>query len=186
MPSSRSWKSSNKMLKRCCSTRSVLALVCTSASRQSIVQEGVNNETAIVTEKINRTKSRIVQDPERIKRNIATMSATVNEDKKTNASHEGKIRDLQAKITALLNIEKVCALLPTSRPAPHPHARCQDVRSCIEQLQMIEKESNTLDVSQKALADLRDQLDQKKGERLELDMRREVRLPSSPSPPGHR
>ncbi|EPT01833.1 hypothetical protein FOMPIDRAFT_1029606 [Fomitopsis schrenkii] len=117
-------------------------------------KEGVNNETAIVTEKINRTKSRIVQDPERIKRNIATMSATVNEDKKTNASHEGKIRDLQAKITALLNIEK-------------------DVRSCIEQLQMIEKESNTLDVSQKALADLRDQLDQKKGERLELDMRRE-------------
>ena len=43
---------------------------------------------------------------------------------------------------------------------------------------MIEKESNALDVSQKALADLRDQLDQKKGERLELEMRREVRPPS--------
>lgn len=67
----------------------------------------MNNETAIVTEKISRTKSRIVQDPERIKRNIATMSATVNEDKKTIASHEAKIRDLQAKIAALLNIEKV-------------------------------------------------------------------------------
>ncbi|KAI0736553.1 Nuf2 family-domain-containing protein [Fomitopsis betulina] len=117
-------------------------------------KEGVNNETAIVTEKINRTKSRIVQDPERIKRNITTMSVTVNEDKKTVASHESKIRDLQAKIAALLNIEK-------------------DVRSCIEQLQMMEKESNALDVSQKALADLRDQLDQKKSERLELEMRRE-------------
>ena len=83
------------------------------ASKRPIVQEGVNNETAIVTEKINRTKSRIVQDPERIKRNIATMSATVNEDKKTIASHEGKIRDLQAKIAALLNIEKV-----RTRPLP--------------------------------------------------------------------
>lgn len=51
------------------------------------------------------------------------------------------------------------------------------MRSCIEQLQLIEKESNALDVSQKALADLRDQLDQKKGERLELEMRREVCLP---------
>lgn len=37
---------------------------------------------------------------------------------------------------------------------------------------MIEKESNALDVSQKALADLRDQLDQKKSERLDLEMRR--------------
>ncbi|TFY68085.1 hypothetical protein EVJ58_g1230 [Rhodofomes roseus] len=117
-------------------------------------KEGVNNETAIVTEKINRTKGRIVQDPERIKRNIATMSVTTTEDKKTVATHEGKIRDLQTKITALLNIEK-------------------EVRSCIEQLQTIEKETNALDASQKALIDLRDQLDQKKGERLELEMRRE-------------
>ncbi|KAH9925307.1 Nuf2 family-domain-containing protein [Fomitopsis serialis] len=117
-------------------------------------KEGINNETAIVTEKVNRTKSRIVQDPERIKRNIATMSATTAEDKKTVATHEGKIRDLQTKITALLNIEK-------------------DVRTCIEQLQVIEKETNALDTSQKALVDLRDQLDQKKGERLELEMRRE-------------
>lgn len=79
----------------------------------------MNNETAIVTEKINRTKSRIVQDPERIKRNITTMSVTVNEDKKTVASHESKIRDLQAKIAALLNIEKVRPLLPPTESVPY-------------------------------------------------------------------
>ncbi|KZT66833.1 hypothetical protein DAEQUDRAFT_739729 [Daedalea quercina L-15889] len=117
-------------------------------------KEGVNNETATVMEKINRTKGRIVQDPERIKRNIEEMSKIAVEEKRTLATNETKIRDLQAKITALLNIEK-------------------DVRSCIEQLQTIEKESNALDASQKALVDLRDQLDQRKGERLELDMRRE-------------
>lgn len=51
----------------------------------------------------------------------------------------------------------------------------QDVRSCVEQLQVIEKEMRTLDAAQKELADLKDTLDRKKGERAELIMRREVR-----------
>lgn len=50
---------------------------------------------------------RIVQSPERIKRTIVSMGSTAIEDKKTVALHEFKARDLQSKITALFNIEKV-------------------------------------------------------------------------------
>ena len=53
------------------------------------------------------TRSRIVQSPERIRRNISSMSTTAMEDKKTYGAQEAKARDLQAKISALLNIEKV-------------------------------------------------------------------------------
>ncbi|KAF9810824.1 hypothetical protein IEO21_06772 [Rhodonia placenta] len=109
---------------------------------------------ALVNDKVNRARGRIVQSPERIKRNIATMSVTAAEDKKTVNMHETKIRDLQAKIGALQNIER-------------------DVRTCIEQLQTIEKESQALDVSQKELNDTKDQLDIKKSERTELQMKRE-------------
>ena len=59
------------------------------------------------TESISRTRARIVQSPERIKRTIITMGTTAVEEKRTVALHEGKARDLQAKITALFNIEKV-------------------------------------------------------------------------------
>ena len=48
------------------------------------------------------------------------------------------------------------------------------MRSCVEQLQTIEKEMRALDGAQKELGDLRDSLDRKKGERAELVMRREV------------
>ncbi|KAL6309187.1 Nuf2 family-domain-containing protein [Sparassis latifolia] len=117
-------------------------------------KESVNDQINMEMDSINRTRSRIVQSPERIKRNIVTMGATASEDKKTVATHETKIRDLQAKIAALLNIEK-------------------EVRSCVEQLQIIEKEMHALDVSQKDLMDLKDNLDRKKGERNELMMKRE-------------
>lgn len=60
-----------------------------------------------LTDNIGRVRSRIVQSPDRIKRNIITMGSTASEDKKTVAMNETKIRDLQAKINALLNIEKV-------------------------------------------------------------------------------
>lgn len=53
------------------------------------------------------------------------------------------------------------------------------MRSCVEQLQTIEKEMHALDGAQKELADLRDALDRKHGERAELLMRREVRARSS-------
>jgi kinetochore protein Nuf2 len=48
------------------------------------------------------------------------------------------------------------------------------MRSCVEQLQTIEKEVTSLSNSQKELADLKDQLDDKKIERSELHLRHEV------------
>ncbi|PCH34940.1 hypothetical protein WOLCODRAFT_141390 [Wolfiporia cocos MD-104 SS10] len=117
-------------------------------------KEGVNRETLLITEQIGRTRSRVVQSPDRIRRNIVTMSATAAEDKRTLVTNEAKIRDLQTKIAALLNIEK-------------------DVRSCVEQLQTYEKEMQALDAAQKELADIRDHLDLKKSERTELLLKRE-------------
>lgn len=70
-------------------------------------QETLNAETDRATDAISRTRSRIVQSPERIKRTIVSMGATAIEDKRTVAQNDGKARDLQAKITALLIIEKV-------------------------------------------------------------------------------
>lgn len=54
-----------------------------------------------------RTRTRIVQSPERIKRTITLMASTAIDDKKQVALQEAKARDLQAKMNALLAIEKV-------------------------------------------------------------------------------
>ncbi|KAG6841203.1 hypothetical protein C0991_000865 [Blastosporella zonata] len=126
------------------------------AEKNALVKrkEAFNGEILSVSDTITRTRSRIVQSPERIKRTITTMTSTAAEDKKTSTMLEAKTRDLQAKVSALLNIEK-------------------DVRSCIEQLQTIEKEVRSLQVSQKELADSRDDLDNKKIERNELKLRQE-------------
>lgn len=86
------------------------------------------------------------------------MGSTANEDKKTLAMLENKTRNLQAKVSALLAIEK-------------------DLRACVEQLQTSEKEMQSLEAVQKELADTRDSLDQKKIERTELELRAEVRVP---------
>ncbi|KAG2023157.1 hypothetical protein CC2G_000843 [Coprinopsis cinerea AmutBmut pab1-1] len=117
-------------------------------------KEAINLEINRVQDEITRTNSRIVQSPERIKRTIATMSQTTIEDKRTVAMNEAKARDLQAKITALLNIEK-------------------DVRGCVEQLQTVEREVHSLQQAQKELADVKDHLDGKKMERNELRMKQE-------------
>lgn len=65
----------------------------------------------MASDTIARTQSRIVRSPERIKRTIVTMGSTAIEDKRNLAMNEAKIRDLQAKITALLNIEKVRTII---------------------------------------------------------------------------
>ncbi|KAG1749143.1 Nuf2 family-domain-containing protein [Suillus paluster] len=116
--------------------------------------ETVNSESALLMDSNSRTRSRIVQSPERIRRNITTMGATAIEEKRAVALHEAKARDLQAKISALVNIEK-------------------DVRSCIEQLQTTEKEVQLLEASQKELAELKDSLEYKKVERGELQKKTE-------------
>ena len=54
-----------------------------------------------ITENISRTRSRIVQSPERIKRDIHNMGNSAAEEKRTVAANEAKTRDLQTKITAL-------------------------------------------------------------------------------------
>ncbi|KAJ7231452.1 Nuf2 family-domain-containing protein [Mycena haematopus] len=117
-------------------------------------KEVLNAEIASMSEAMARTRSRIVQSPERIKRTIMQMSSTTVEDKQTIALHEAKARDLQAKINALSNIEK-------------------DVRGCIEQLQTIEKEVHSLQESQKELHELKDFCESKQIERKELHLRHE-------------
>ncbi|KAK7689176.1 hypothetical protein QCA50_007867 [Cerrena zonata] len=105
-------------------------------------KEAIHAEMDALTDNIGRVRSRIVQSPDRIKRNIITMGSTASEDKKTVAMNETKIRDLQAKINALLNIEK-------------------DVRSCVEGLRSIEKEIRALEEHKKELSDFKDQLSKK-------------------------
>ncbi|KIK35132.1 hypothetical protein CY34DRAFT_812406 [Suillus luteus UH-Slu-Lm8-n1] len=100
----------------------------------------INSESALLMDNNFRTRSRILQSPECIRHNIMTMGTTAIEDKKVVALHEAKARDLRAKISALVNIEK-------------------DVRSCIKQLQMMEKEVQLLEGSQKELAELKDKND---------------------------
>ncbi|CAA7267980.1 unnamed protein product [Cyclocybe aegerita] len=70
-------------------------------------KEALNGEVKSLEEAITRTRARIVQSPERIKKTIAIMSTTAREDKKTVLMHETNARDLQTKISALHNIEKV-------------------------------------------------------------------------------
>ncbi|KAF9052757.1 Nuf2 family-domain-containing protein [Panaeolus papilionaceus] len=117
-------------------------------------KEAIHSEIKSIEENISRTRGRIVQSPERIKKAISVMSATVLEDKKLITMHEAKARDLQAKVTALYNIEK-------------------DVRGCIEQLQTIEREVHSLQMSQKELAEQRDLLEGKTIERNELRLKQE-------------
>ncbi|KAH9946391.1 uncharacterized protein BXZ73DRAFT_95891 [Epithele typhae] len=74
--------------------------------QQKAALEQVTNEISVSTDNISHTRSRIVQSPERIKRNISTMGTTLAEDKRTVAANEVKTRDLHTKIQALLNIEK--------------------------------------------------------------------------------
>jgi hypothetical protein len=70
-------------------------------------QEALNGEIATISEAITRTRSRIVQSPDRIRRTITTMTSATVEDRKTVTMHEAKARELQGKINALLAIEKV-------------------------------------------------------------------------------
>jgi len=105
-------------------------------------KEALNGELKVVDAAIARTRARIVQSPERIKRSISSMSASALEEKKAVAMHETKARNLQAKINALHSIEK-------------------DVRGCIEQLQTIDTEIQKLQRSQKDLAKQQNDLEGK-------------------------
>ncbi|KAF9066875.1 Nuf2 family-domain-containing protein [Rhodocollybia butyracea] len=111
-------------------------------------------EIDAVSDANRRIRGRIVQSPERVKRSISTMSTSTFEYKKTVAANEMKARDLQAKINALIIVE-------------------QDLCSCVDQLQVVEKETKSLQELQVDLAELKDQLDDKKIERNELRLKQE-------------
>ncbi|KAJ3801395.1 Nuf2 family-domain-containing protein [Lentinula aff. detonsa] len=117
-------------------------------------KEYIQRELEAASDTNKRIKGRIVQSPERVKRSISTMSVSRVEYKKTVGINEAKTRDLQAKINALVIIE-------------------QDLRTCIDQLQVVEKEMKSLQDIQKDLAELKDQLDDKKIERNELRLKQE-------------
>ncbi|KAJ3867566.1 Nuf2 family-domain-containing protein [Lentinula novae-zelandiae] len=143
----------------------------TKAAQQPIVQEAallkeektrlmerkehIQRELEAISDANKRIRGRIVQSPERVKRSISTMSVSRTEHKKMVAINETKARDLQAKINALVIIE-------------------QDLRTCIDQLQVVEKEIKSLQDMQKDLAELKDQLHDKKIERNELQLKQEA------------
>ena len=138
-------------------------------------KENINADTTLLLDAISRTRSRIVQSPERIKHNIATMAAAAIEDKKIIGQQEAKARDLQAKISALSIIDKVSSIELTF--TFDSMFLTQDLRACVEQLQTTDKEVQLLEASQKELADVKDSLDYKNIERSELQMKKEVREP---------
>ncbi|EPQ54245.1 hypothetical protein GLOTRDRAFT_139579 [Gloeophyllum trabeum ATCC 11539] len=126
------------------------------AEKAAVLQrkDNLNKEISVVVESISHKRSRIVQSPERIKRNVASMRATAAEDKQTLAANEAKIRDLKIKINVIMNIDK-------------------EIRSCVEQLQTVAKEVNILESSQQELAELKEQLTKKKIEKSDLERRHE-------------
>ncbi|KAK0502953.1 Nuf2 family-domain-containing protein [Armillaria luteobubalina] len=123
-------------------------------------REALNDELESMSESVNRTRSRVVQSPERIKRTISTMSTSANEDKKIVAMHENKAKELQAKFNALHNIERASYSL--DREFRYLH-----------EITGLEKEERLLQESHKELGGLRDDLEGKKIELSELRLKRE-------------
>ena len=108
-------------------------------------KESINSNTFLLLNNIQCTRSRIVQSPERIRRNIASMGATAIKDKKMLAMHEAKARDHPLGCVELY------------RTAP-----------------VIRKRSSAPRRSLKGLADIKDSLDFEKIERIELQMKKEA------------
>ena len=74
----------------------------------------VRNEITLAKEKRDRTQARIVQDPERMMRNLRDKTALCQEEKAAIGNDESKSRGLQAKYDALGGFEQVrFSLLPT-------------------------------------------------------------------------
>ncbi|KAI9450939.1 Nuf2 family-domain-containing protein [Lactarius psammicola] len=119
--------------------------------RAALVQKkkGLDTQTAIAADGVSRVRSRVVQSPERKRRNISTMRDSVAEDKKAQMSLLERQRELRIKVTALKNIAK-------------------DMKMCVEALQTVKKESNAFEEAQRSLLDTQDCLDKQKDD-LKLD-----------------
>ncbi|KAJ8094524.1 kinetochore-associated Ndc80 complex subunit nuf2 [Marasmius tenuissimus] len=126
------------------------------AEKQQLQQrkEAFTKEIESVETDIQRVRGRIVQSPERVKRAISTMGNQVSEDKGLVSQNEAKTRELQTKIKVLNNIS-------------------EDIHGCLDQLQIIEKEAESLEASQRELSDLKAQYEDKEVERNEQRLRQE-------------
>ncbi len=80
-----------------------------------IQQQVLIQELSQINSSITSTRSRIVQSPERIKKNIVDMAALIGEEKKVVSAHEGRTRELDAKLDALSGFEEVSAERPSFR-----------------------------------------------------------------------
>lgn len=83
-------------------------LWCMHLADSSRRQESLNVDITKLEERREVMEGRVVRSPERIRKNISTMGSTVAEDKRIIAHQENRIRELQAKQSVLLLIEKVC------------------------------------------------------------------------------
>ncbi|KAF8644154.1 hypothetical protein AX16_008681 [Volvariella volvacea WC 439] len=118
-------------------------------------KSGLRAEIEGVERSIDRTRERVVQSPDRLKRAISSMHANVAQDKKTLNMQESRSRELQQKILSLFTIE-------------------QELQSCIEQLKVIEKEVEQLNHARAEHEELRRQLDEKHLQRTELLNKKEL------------
>jgi len=104
---------------------------------------GIQDEISVALDTNARTKARIVQSPERVKRIIATMADNVIEERRNIAANETKARALKLKLDTLAVFE-------------------QDVQLNIRHLAALASEQESLDASvaklAKAQADLEKQL----------------------------
>jgi len=75
------------------------------------IKESLSEEIANTNDAVQRTQGRIVQSPDRIKKRISQMTLDAAEEKRNIAANETKARELQAKVNALVIIEKVCFLV---------------------------------------------------------------------------
>lgn len=69
----------------------------------------IRNEITLAKEKRDRTRARIVQDPERMMRNLRDKSALCQEERASISNDESKSRYLQQKFDALGGFEQVRA-----------------------------------------------------------------------------
>jgi len=111
------------------------------------------------------------------------MGNTANEDKRAYMSRRATIDELQPKVSALLNIEKVPKSLLEIYMCFKPS--CQDFRASVGQLQTLEKEMHALQVTEKRLTDSRDSLEEQMNERKGSSLKVEVRIARSISYSSH-
>lgn len=71
---------------------------------------GIQDEINVALDANSRTKSRIVQSPERLKRIIATMGDNAVEERRNIAANEAKARALKLKLDTLVTYEQVILL----------------------------------------------------------------------------